>query len=126
MDCSSSGPQILSLLRLKGEFQTYLNLTDSEIKYDFYIEIIFNFIQKDKSINKHTFKENAYIILRKICKTDIMTQAYNISYQKFAKELEMGFMKYKEDLNIKEYEKFVEKFLVLFTKFRLIHIKGFV
>lgn len=120
LDCSSSGPQIMSLLRLREKFQVYLNLTDSERKYDFYIEIIKNFISEDTKLKEYNFTDEIYVILRKICKTDIMTQAYNIGYLNFADKLKRGFLdksnkKYFE--SIKEYNTFIKYFTTSFWNY---------
>lgn len=129
MDCSGSGPQILSLLFLMEDFSKYLNLEPNIERKDFYISIINKFLEEDNwsvNLSKEEFNKNKnelLIILRGICKSSIMTQIYGISYRKFSQDLERGFKKNKEKLEqyfIKsvEYSFIIENFIKSFWAFQ--------
>lgn len=124
LDCSSSGLQIVSLFFLLNDFSKYLNLEPCEIRYDFYISIIKEFLEKNNEILVYLKKDvignmEFLRILRGICKKVIMTQFYEVSYQKVFKELYEGFFK-----NEKKLKLFLKK-NIIYKEFEIFFCKSF-
>lgn len=107
LDCSGSGPQILSLLFLMEDFSKYLNLEPNEERKDFYIAVISKFLEIS-NIKIRYFKDNLtldeekelLIILRSCCKNVIMTQVYGVSYYNVRNTLQRTFKEKEEKLKI--------------------------
>ena len=123
LDCSSNGPQLISLFFALETFATFLNLTAQTAKSskgDFYITVIEKFLKKNPQLLLNaddTLKLSEK--LRSGLKMVIMTQFYGISYYKFMHEIQLAFAKEKE--MVSSYFKidngvsnFIERFCKLF------------
>jgi hypothetical protein len=123
LDCSGSGPQIVSLLFLMDQFSQFLNLKPNTHRYDFYIAVVKRFLEQ-KKINDFIDIESLELlnILRGICKSAIMTQLYGVTFRKVSHDLRFSFSKNEKLLceflhqNI-DYSFFVEKFIKTFWDF---------
>jgi DNA-directed RNA polymerase len=123
LDCSGSGPQIVSLLFLMDQFSQFLNLKPNTHRFDFYIAVIKLFLEKKKE--KDLIDIESFLLLntlRGICKSSIMTQLYGVTFRKVSQDLRFAFSKNEKILsdflhqNI-DYNSFVENFIKEFWEF---------
>lgn len=119
LDCSGSGPQLISLTLSEKSFASYLNLEPNDKRNDFYTSIIKDFIIKTPNLNKHFINYEdmrCLALLRKYCKITTMTQFYGISYLKFSSTLKKAFLgkntEFKSFLNpTVNYDEFIDLYI---------------
>ena len=123
LDCSGSGPQIVSLIFLLQDFAQYLNLTGAAQRMDLYVGLIKKFIKENatKYLKEECLKDEKFLIeMRSVCKTPIMTQMYGISFYKFFKDIEKGLLQKKDVISnfvVVDYEIFMKQFINDFWKY---------
>lgn len=135
MNCSGSGPQLISLILADEKFAPYLNLEANLQRQDFYISLIKDFLLKTKELSDQLINyedKDCLNLLRKYCKINTMTQFYGLSYLKFSKTLMAWFTgsefkKYiKEDRDYNNFiETFIKEYWSYMQKLPLFKLKGF-
>jgi len=99
LDCSGSGPQILSLLFLLEDFSKFLNLEPNETRKDFYICVIKKFLELEKEEN---------LILEKIqdkLNSSIESVSESVSEINYTKEEESIIEKITKNFELKNSRK---------------------
>lgn len=104
LDCTSNGPQLISLLFALDSFADWLNLVKQspfDVRGDFYTSLIKKFLCY---LSKTTIPPDINItipvpvavlaVLRKSLKSVIMTQFYGISFNKFSALIKSHFQKF--------------------------------